>query len=90
MDRNELNKKKGRVEISFEMFQDLKPEMLKEIFSRFYPRFLDTNYHINSLVYYGISPDFEDVEIACVEPTYYIQLQTFEDSEEFKITFVKQ
>lgn len=72
-----LTNRKGRLIISRQLILESNQQVLKEIFSNFFPIDADRNHNHNfwdSILYYGISPHFNEVEEACVIPEYEIVL----------------
>lgn len=73
-----ITKRKGHLLVNRELILQADVDTLKVIFSNFFP--LDVNRHhiVNywdSIEYYGISEHFEEVEEACVAPTYEMWLK---------------
>src|SRR5690554_3735433 len=81
-DSASLSKRKGRLIVSRQLILEASEQVLKEIFSNFFPidadRYHNHNYW-DSILYYGISPYFEEVEEACIIPEYEMVLDTDED-----------
>jgi hypothetical protein len=70
-----LTKRKGRLIVSRQLILQSNQQVLKEIFSNFFPIDADRNHNNNFWdPIYGISPHFEEVEEACVIPEYEIVL----------------
>jgi hypothetical protein len=77
-----LSKRKGKLIVSRELILESSGQVLKEIFSNFFPIDADRHHNFNywdSILYYGISPHFEEVEEACIAPEYEIVLDIDED-----------
>ena len=77
-----LSKRKGKLIVSRELILESNGQILKEIFSNFFPIDADRHHNLNywdSISYFGISPHFEEVEEACIVPEYEIVLDIDED-----------
>ena len=73
-----IAKRKGCLLVSRELILQADVDTLKVIFSNFFPLDADRNHSISywdSIKYYGISEHFEEVEEACVAPTYEMWLE---------------
>jgi hypothetical protein len=72
-----IAKRKGVLMVSRQLIMEADLNTLKVIFSNFIPIDADRNHSINywdSIKYYGISEHFEEVEEACIAPSYEMML----------------
>ncbi len=76
MNLPDIQNRKGRVVLKREFLLTANEQLLKEIFSNFFPIASPISTHdryfYDSVLFYGLSPDFEIVEEACIAPTYNI------------------
>lgn len=72
-----LFNRKGKLIVSRQLILESKESALREIFTNFFPIDADRHHQYqfwDSIVYYGVSPHFEEVEEACDAPEYDIIL----------------
>ena len=65
-----LENRKGSVKINRDLLLEGNLNVLKAIFSKFYPLHIDTNLFSNNTTYYGISKEFDILEEGTVSPEY--------------------
>ena len=65
-----IQNRKGSVKINRILLLNGDFEVLKAIFSKFYPLHIDTNLFTNNITYYGISEEFDIIEEGIVAPEY--------------------
>jgi hypothetical protein len=81
-DSASLFRRKGKLIVSRQLILEASEQVLKEIFSNFFPIDADRHHNHNywdSILYYGISPHFEEVEEACIAPEYEMVFDTDEN-----------
>jgi hypothetical protein len=74
-----LSNRKGKLIISRHFILEADENVLREIFTNFFPIDIDRYHLINywdSILYYGVSPHFDEIEEACVAPEYEIVLKS--------------
>lgn len=77
-----LFKRKGVLIVNRELILESNEQVLKEIFTNFFPIDVDRSHQYqywDSIQYYGVSPHFEEVEEACIAPEYNIVLDIDKD-----------
>jgi len=88
----DLFQRKGVLIVKRELILESNEQVLKEIFSNFFPIDADRHHRIqywDSIKYYGVSPHFEKTEETCVPPKYDIILDIEEDGHATFNRFVK-
>lgn len=73
-----VSKRRGRFTISRHLLLNSDENTLREIFSNFFPIDIDRHHDINfwdSIVYYGISPHFEEVDEGTLAYDYILYLK---------------
>lgn len=78
--------RKGILILSREMIINANENLLRDIFSNFFPIATETSHRVNfydSITYYGLSPHFEKVKDGCTIPRYKMELIKLNEDGEF-------